>query len=278
MTYVLAAPVVANRRFPNHNYILTVRAPEIAAKCRPGQFVMAAELENHCLPYPLLKRALAVYQRLKEGREVTLISLLLKTIGEGTRKLASLQSGDALSLIGPLGNGFQIPNPGKVNLMVVGGTGIASIYLLAEELKKANQDLHLIYGAKSRNDLVGLDDFQRLEIPTTVSTEDGSAGIHGMVTDALTDLLKDSSDEVSYRVFACGPNAMMEAVSDLVLNRKIPCQISVEAKMACGFGVCLGCTVQTRSGLRLACTEGPVFDAQDFIWESASQSEPALHP
>lgn len=267
MAYFLEAPVIENLRFPQHNYLLSLQAPKVAQKVLPGQFVMAAEVEKLTLPYPLLKRAMAVYSTAEEKGERSIITLLLKVIGDGTRRLASLQPGDTVSLIGPLGNGFDTgQGHGKINLLVAGGIGIASLYLLADKLKRDGQQLHLIYGGQGAKDLVGLDDFRRLEIPIFVTTDDGSLGFKGLVTEGLESYLKDLPQD-DLVIYTCGPNPMMKAVSSLAASYNIPCQISVEAKMACGFGVCLGCSVKTVGSYRLACRHGPVFDAAEFVWE-----------
>ncbi|HLV01952.1 MAG TPA: dihydroorotate dehydrogenase electron transfer subunit [Acidobacteriota bacterium] len=267
--------MIENRKYPNDNYVLAVRAPEIADQVRPGQFVMAAEALHPILPSPLLKRALAVYTIEDGGHFGRLITLLLRVVGDGTHRLARLRPGDRLELVGPLGNGFDISaSKGKLTILVAGGTGIASVYLLARELLRNGEEVLLIYGGRSHEDLVGIKDFESLNIPIIITTEDGSAGIAGMVTDGLTDQLERISGR-HLHVVTCGPNPMMKAVAKLALAAGGSCHISVEAKMACGFGVCLGCTVKTQSAYRLACTHGPVFDAAEFVWED---NELAIEP
>jgi dihydroorotate dehydrogenase electron transfer subunit len=120
--------------------------------------------------------------------------------------------------------------------------------------------------------MVGLEDFRQLEIPVIPTTEDGTLGRRGLVTAALGDCLAELPAALA-NLYTCGPNPMMQAVSAMAKERGIPCQISVEMKMACGFGVCLGCTVKTRGSYRLACTHGPVFDADDFVWETVMSGE-----
>jgi dihydroorotate dehydrogenase electron transfer subunit len=124
----------------------------------------------------------------------------------------------------------------------------------------------LIYGAKTAADLALLDDFQRLGLSVWPVTDDGSLGFHGNVADKLADLLGDRRPE-ELSAYACGPEPMLRAVCALVNAAGVPCQISVEARLACGFGVCLGCTIRTRSSQRLVCTDGPVFAASEFVWE-----------
>lgn len=267
MSYVLEAPVVENRLLPQHNYLLAVRTPEIAETVRPGQFVMAAELTSQSLPYPLLKRALAVFSAVEEEGRKSVITLLLKTVGEGTLRLAALQPGDSVSLIGPLGNGFDLePARGRINFLIAGGIGIASFYLLAQALQAAGEEVHLIYGARSAADLVMLEDFRRLDIPVFMTTDDGSQGLRGPITEGLRAYMPDHPSQRLF-FYVCGPNRMMKAVTDLARRHGVPSQISVEAKMACGFGVCLGCTVKTVHSYRLACRHGPVFKGEEFVWE-----------
>jgi dihydroorotate dehydrogenase electron transfer subunit len=261
------APVTAIRALPKGNYMLVVEAPEIARTSLPGQFVMVAVAGQSVVPNPLLKRALAVYTVPDRKTGASKITLLLRVVGEGTQRLAEVRSGALLDLVGPLGNGFDLGRArARVSLLVVGGTGIASVYLLAEQLLREGEEVRLIYGGRSAEDLVGLQEFQALDLPIIVTTEDGSLGIRGLVTEGLRLELQEVPGQLA-NIYTCGPTPMMQAVSELAVKGSIPCQLSVEVKMACGFGVCLGCTVKTKGSYRLACTHGPVFDAADFEWE-----------
>lgn len=234
---------------------------------------MAALADGASYPSPLLKRALAVYtipDRRARRRQIT---LLAKVLGEGTRRLASAKPGDNLSLVGPLGNGFDLDRSrNRINLIVVGGTGIASVYLLTEDIALSGEEVHLIYGGRTANDLVGLADFERLGVPILTTTEDGSKGLKGLVTDGLKECLNQFPAR-HLNVYTCGPSRMMESVTRLTRIHGIACQISVEVKMACGFGVCLGCTVKVLDQYRLACTHGPVFDGTEFVWEGSKLEE-----
>jgi dihydroorotate dehydrogenase electron transfer subunit len=266
---VVEAPVVENCQFPNHNHIVVLRASEIAKEVLPGQFVMASCAGDEALPHPLLKRAMAVYTVKRYQGEESLIALLIKVVGDGTHRLANAKPGDSINLIGPLGNGFDLERAkGRINFLVVGGTGIASVYLLAKHLSHYGESVHLVYGGQNAEALVGLDDFRKLGIPIVTATEDASSGFPGLVTDGFLDYL-DRFPISQANIYTCGPNLMMQAVTEMALKRGIPCQISVESKMACGFGVCLGCTVKTTGSYRLACTDGPVFDASEFVWENS---------
>ena len=266
----IKVPVVENRQYPHENFVLAVRAPEIARTVLPGQFVMVAIADRGTAPTPLLKRALAVYSVHPEDGRPSIVTFLVKIVGEGTRRLNSVRAGEYLDLVGPLGNGFDLNRgKGKINLLVVGGTGIASVYLLAEKWYRGGEEVHLVYGGRSADHLIGLDDFKRLGLPVFVTTEDGSLGHRGLVTQGFQEYSSKFPKE-HINICTCGPNAMMEAVTTVAKTQGIPCQISVESKMACGFGVCLGCTVKTLNSYRLACTHGPVFDGASFVWESNS--------
>lgn len=267
MCGVWEVPVRAVERWGEDYGFLRFEAPELALKCLPGQFVMAApECSSYNFPYPLLKRALAIYEVPESGPRSGQLSLMVKAIGDGTRGLLSLREGDRLQLIGPLGNGFDLEaSQGRQCLLIAGGIGLASFLLLARRLLELGREVTLLYGGRSRSDLFGLADFKRLGIPCLVTTEDGSEGLHGRVTLALEEVLQQPTHD--FFSYTCGPNPMMEAVSKINLERAIPGQLSVESKMACGFGVCLGCTVLTSAGYRLACTHGPVFSVEEFVWE-----------
>lgn len=266
MEYLQDLPVIESRRLPGQNHVLSVQAAQIASQVCPGQFVMAAEAFQDSLPSPLLKRALAVYS-IGRDEAASVITLLVKVIGEGTRRLAGLQSGDRLSLIGPLGNGFDLEAArGKTSYLVAGGIGIASVYLLAETLVSRGERVHLFYGGRSAEELVGLEDFEKLGIEIVLSTDDGSRGSPGFVTEVLACQLERHPERPCV-IYTCGPNPMMKKVTRMAREHNLPCFLSVESKMACGFGVCLGCSVKTVSSYRLACTHGPVFEAGEFIWE-----------
>lgn len=265
MSRTCVAPVVGAEAYGNDNFLLVVEAAEMAEECLPGQFVMAAEESGALYPSPLLKRALAVYSTRWEGRS-GVITLLLKVVGDGTRRLASLRAGDRVSLVGPLGNGFSLDEAaGRQSFLVAGGIGIASFLLLAQQLVARDEKAVLVYGARSASDLIGIEDFERLGMPVYVSTDDGSRGAHGLVTAALERAVQEETARDAI-IFTCGPTPMMQAVAEWGAQHSLACRISVENRMACGFGVCLGCTVKTHQGYRLACTHGPVFEAESFVF------------
>ncbi len=274
MAHVLEAPVLQRIVLPRDNFMLELEAPALAPEVRPGQFVMASPCDGLSLPNPLLKRALAVYS-VADGDAPSRIRLLLKVVGDGTRRLADAQPGSVLGLVGPLGNGFDLEaGKGRINLILAGGIGIASVFLLAEQLARSGEVVELLYGARTSRDLVGLSDFEKLGIPVLVTTEDGTRGLEGLITRGLEQCFERFPAE-HLNLYTCGPNPMMQAVSRLAAEHRVPCQISVETKMACGFGVCLGCSVKTLDSYRLACTHGPVFRAETFVWEGERPGDPS---
>lgn len=232
--------------------VLWVKAPAIRAAAQPGQFVMVG------LGRPrsnFLKRAISIHA--VRGDE---IALAILQVGDVSRALASLALGDEVELIGPLGQGFDLAVEGVPVAMVAGGIGHAPFRFLAENLKDKTEDLTLYVGGRDKAALAGLDWAKKAGLKVLVATEDGSAGVAGFVTALLQDLSADT------RLYACGPLPMLAAVQDLALTKGHPCQLSLEGKMACGVGVCLGCTCARPDPTETyakVCTDGPVFWAEE---------------
>jgi dihydroorotate dehydrogenase electron transfer subunit len=191
------------------------------------------------------------------------LGFLYRVVGTGTRRLTGLMPGQSLSLLAPLGNGFPNVTEDYRLLLAAGGMGIAALYPVAGNLKTRRGDTTFLYGARSRAHLVNLNGL--LDVPSItvkIATEDGSQGIKGMVTDLL-----EQEEILPTVIYACGPPGMLQATVALARQRKWPCYVSLEERMACGIGACLGCAVRTRAGYLRVCKEGPVFDAEDVIWE-----------
>jgi dihydroorotate dehydrogenase electron transfer subunit len=217
---------------------------------RPGQFAMLALDPRGERHDPLLPRPMAVYRGAGERLEFR-----FKPVGRGTRLLGSLAGGAEVGVVGPLGNGFPPISDGAV--LVGGGTGIASLYELAAG---APARTRVLLGGRSRGDILGLGDFEALPLSLEVATEDGSLGHRGLVTELL-------GSRTGASIHACGPTPMMRRCAELARQRGVRCLVSLEAHMACGFGICLGCAVPTRERFRYVCTHGPVFDADALDWE-----------
>jgi dihydroorotate dehydrogenase electron transfer subunit len=202
------------------------------------------------------------------------IEILYKVVGEGTRYLARQPAGARLAVLGPLGNGFRLPKPARGRarraVLVSGGIGIAIFPLLVDALLRRGIRPQLLYGARSRRDLVSLPYFRSRRLPVALATEDGSAGRKGYVTRLLEPLLEAQASGSPAELYVCGPTPMMRAVAEIALRARIPCQLALEAHMPCGIGVCLGCVVRRdgtgrQAGFQRVCTEGPVFEASQVL-------------
>jgi dihydroorotate dehydrogenase electron transfer subunit len=195
------------------------------------------------------------------------VEILYKVSGRGTQLLAGARPGERVRLVGPLGIGFPVPGVGQRALLVGGGTGIASLHDLAAAAR-ARGPVAVLLGARTASDLMGRADFAALGVELRLATEDGSAGRQGLVTALLEEALAESGAGDS-RVYACGPTAMMRRAAEIAASRGRSCVVSLENRMACGFGVCLGCAVpRAGGGFALVCRDGPVLDAAAVRWEA----------
>jgi dihydroorotate dehydrogenase electron transfer subunit len=260
------AEVAENRLEGGTSRRLRLAVPAGWPDAAPGPFVMVhlgrgAGVVRHD---PLLPRPMAVYRTLRGEGGPPLVELLYKVVGRGTALMAALRPGDRVRLVGPLGRGFPAPAPGERALLVGGGTGIASLHDLAARAG-AGASAVVLLGARTASDLMGRADFEALPAELRIATEDGSAGARGLVTELLEAALRE---EGPTRVYACGPTPMMAAAARLAREAGAPCVVSLENRMACGFGVCLGCAVpRAGEGFDLVCRDGPVFAADALRWE-----------
>ena len=213
---------------------------------------------------PLLRRPFSFHKIDKKGFE-----LLYKVVGKGTKILSERKKGKTLSVLGPLGNGFNILSAKRYPLnaiLIAGGTGVAPLLALAGQLKTYNLELITFLGARTKNHLLCEKDFKKLKAKVYTATEDGSKGYKGVVTDLLKQRLRTTNDERRTTIYACGPKPMLKEVWRLAKSKKIPCEVSLEENMACGTGACLGCAVETKDGYKMVCKDGPIFDAGDIVW------------
>lgn len=245
-----AARVVSERTlFPSVKE-LVLEAPEIALQVQPGQFVQLA------VPEHLLRRPISVAYAVPELGQITLI---YRIVGSGTERLAQVKAGDTLSVMGPLGQGFYLE--GQKLLLVGGGMGIAPLIFLAQQSHV--QRLEVLLGGRSALEMVWQNYFDSVSDQIHMTTDDGSMGHHGFVTDLLPDLLAGRQFDM---VVTCGPNLMMQKVAQVAESFNIPCQVSFERFMACGVGACLSCTCAGTTGKRLkVCTDGPVFWSKEVL-------------
>jgi dihydroorotate dehydrogenase electron transfer subunit len=242
---------------------LTVVAPAIAERARPGQFISIAIEDGGAL----LRRPFSIYQVSGHGGAGT-VEIVYSIVGDGTRWLATRERHHPLDIVGPLGNGFPLPARRVPCLLVGGGYGAAPLLYLAHRLRREECRVDVIFGAGTGQRLFNAIEAKRLAASATFTTDDGSTGIQGTVTSVFDDVVDRTGTQV---VYACGPMPMLAAVAQAAAARRIPCQVAVEEAMACGVGVCMTCVVplHTDTGLRhiRACYEGPVFDGRRVAWE-----------
>jgi dihydroorotate dehydrogenase electron transfer subunit len=256
----IPARIIEQKQLVHGIFLLTIKAPAILESANPGQFCML-EVKYNNSKDPLLRRPLSIYKTLANGQ----ISFLYKEVGKGTRLLSKRRPGEIIRVLGPLGKGFRLIHD-RPCILVGGGLGIASLLLLAERLKQSGK-LIILLGAGNASGIPTIEDFSRLTRYFHVATEDGSLGQRGIVTDMLAQTLREITGMA--QIYTCGPWPMMKAVYHLARNKNIPCQVSLEAVMACGLGLCLGCAVpkSDNRGFLHVCKEGPIFDADQVHWE-----------
>jgi dihydroorotate dehydrogenase electron transfer subunit len=251
------ATVVSNEEVYPETHLMWLSSPALARGASAGRFLML-----HCGEGldPLLPRPMS-YHRFREAGSETQFAILFDVRGRGTAWLAGRRAGDAISAFGPLGRGFDLAKDSQNVLLVAGGLGVAGVMALADKAIEAGRAVTLLQGARSAGKL-----FPHDLLPTDVeclsATEDGSAGHHGKVTELLAERLPWAD-----QVFACGPNPMFAAMSDVLRaarsRRRV--QALLEERMGCGTGICYGCAVFTRKGVRLVCRDGPRFDLREVF-------------
>jgi dihydroorotate dehydrogenase electron transfer subunit len=254
--------ILSNERDTDLYFRLLVRAPQIAPLVQPGQFAHVRILP---LRDALLRRPFSIFQ--VSGNT---LSILYKTVGQGTVVLSRMRPGEELSLIGPLGHGFTVPSSkGQVPVLVAGGYGMAALYLLAQ---RSPQKGIVYVGGRRGVDILCEAEFRALGWEVRVTTEDGSHGEKGLVTQPLRAELQRPA--AGRKLFACGPTPMLQAVTRLAAEFGLPAELSLDQHMGCGIGVCLTCVVPIKTGdgweYRRCCTEGPVFDARSVAWEATT--------
>ncbi|OFW41717.1 MAG: hypothetical protein A3J29_11400 [Acidobacteria bacterium RIFCSPLOWO2_12_FULL_67_14b] len=263
------ATVMANLRLSREYSVLSLAAPEVGARTRPGQFVM---LKPAGVTDPLLRRPFSVFEILRDSRgAITGVSILNKRAGRSTKRLYDLEVGDVVSCLGPLGLPFTPVSAPRQAWMVAGGVGLAPFATLAESLAASGTPTTLFYGARTSDELFYLDFFGRLGVTLVLATEDGGRGVKGRVTAPLEQALKSVGADGAM-VYACGPEPMLEAVAKLAARYHQPSQVSVERVMGCGLGGCYSCVVPVKHGneeanLVRSCISGPVFDGAELVWD-----------
>ena len=266
----MSGKVLENRLLIAEHFLITIAVSGLLQPPEPGQFVML-RLKGRI--DPLLGRPFSVYSYDRQGDHCQ-IQILYRVVGKGTRLMSELKSGAVLEITGPHGHTFDIDPRIENVVLIAGGIGVAPIAYLASYYRKTMQNTQLnivgYMGTKTADQLLGVEGFQEDCSCLNISTDDGTAGSQEMVTERFA---KEAS---SYRadrsiVYACGPSAMLQRLSEIIKEYPIPCQVLLEQRMACGIGACLGCVVKVKSKEEMhpyvrVCTEGPVFNIRDIVW------------
>lgn len=249
--YIEQSVIESNQKINSTTFLIKVKAPAIASVSKPGQFCNIKVSENS---FPLLRRPFSICDVTDES-----LYFLFDIHGEGTKILSLKKVGEELDLLGPLGNGFNYEEEFEYGVIVAGGLGIAPFPFLLRKLSNS-KNVNVFIGAGSKEKIInyGVNNY-------SIATDNGSQGFHGTVVELLqSEIAKYPNGKT--KIFGCGPNAMLSKLKELCVHKKYQCEISVECAMACGFGICQGCPVETENGQSylLVCKDGPVFNVQDI--------------
>lgn len=259
--------VVKNEQISKDSYVMDIAYPsEFISDIKSGQFLQIKATDDNSL---LFKRPFSISFVDIENNSVR---IFYRVIGKNTKALARLSEGDTVSVISPLGNNFDLNSLG-VHLLVGGGMGVAPLYQLSKDLKDDGKEVHSFIGFKTKDEVVYEKELTLFSDSLTVSTDDGSYGEKGFVTNAVRNFIvgKDFDGEVV--VHSCGPKPMLKSLYNAVKDiENVKCFVSLEENMACGIGACIGCVIKTKEGsddfkYRRVCKEGPVFNAEDILWD-----------
>ena len=247
---------------------MTVAAPGIASQVRPGHFVALAVGGPETSM--LLRRAFSVYAASERGVYGGTVEFVFAVHGKGTEWLARQRQGDPIDVVGPLGRPFKLPKEPVTATLVGGGYGTAPLFSLAEALRAKGCRVDFVVGAATADRLFGALEAKRMSSSVAFTTDDGSHGERGRVSDVLPEVLRRTGSDL---VYACGPMPMLRAVAEVAAAHGIPSQVAVEESMACGIGVCMTCVLPVRgedgvTRMVRSCVEGPVFMGEQLRWDA----------
>ena len=250
---VVVGKILANEAINANVKRMVIEAPQIAEAAQPGQFVHVKKPDS----VNFLRRPFSIADADRENGTITLI---YRIVGKGTAEYAAMKVGEAFSILGPIGNGFALKD-GRP-LLIGGGVGIAPLIYLSRQLK--DKKPILLIGGKNKDEVFWEKYLQEFADKIYITTDDGSVGFKGFTVQLLPQILAENNIE---HIYTCGPNIMMEGVAKLAHEHDIDCQVSLEKRMACGIGVCLGCTFEDKltGKRRKVCTEGPVFASKEVF-------------
>ena len=263
----LRASVRANREQAPGFWRMSLHAPALARRFRPGQFFQLRIHPDSGLP--LLRRPFAPSEVTKTG-----FAFVYAVVGDGTEAMTRLTKGADVQVLGPLGTAWPLPRVGSRAVLVGGGCGTPSLRCLGEVLADRGVKVAVVLGAQTACTLLEKAAFKRIATTVAVSTDDGSEGFHGHAVDATRALLDELGPRPKPTLYGCGPQVMLAGLAALAAQRDLRCYVSLEERMACGFGACMGCAVPIQADTpegyvyQRVCTEGPVFDAQEVVWDA----------
>ncbi|MBA3061628.1 MAG: dihydroorotate dehydrogenase electron transfer subunit [Atribacteria sp.] len=261
--------ILSRKEVAPNIFLNKLSAPSVAQEALPGQFIhIKCSIDN----YPLLRRPLSIHRIDREKGE---IYILFQVVGEGTKLLSQREVGDDLDVLGPLGNGFNIYPESRKIMIVGGGIGVAPLLALCEESIRQGKEVRVLIGALKKELVIGEESFKILGAKVDVATDDGSYQYKGLVTDLLERIIKERW--LADQIFACGPKPMLKKIVEISLDAHIDCQLSLEERMACGIGACLGCVCKIKTKdkkeykvkyeYKRVCVDGPVFGGSEVVWD-----------
>lgn len=265
----LKARIINNKQISPSIYYLELNLPKMAGNICPGQFLHLRLLGT---TDPLLRRPLSVNRIVNKNN----VGIIYKVVGKGTYLLKEMAKGETVDVLGPLGNGFNlkrgIKNKGPL-IFVAGGMGIAPFISLAKNLNVKKKKVVAFIGTDTKAELVCIKELKKFGCEIKLSTDDGTVGYKGYVSDLLDNYLAKSRFKDKPYIYACGPKPMLRALRDVSIKYDLEGQVSLDEMMGCGLGACLGCVVKTRNTkdeavvYKRICKDGPVFDIDEIIWE-----------
>ncbi|QBG47985.1 dihydroorotate dehydrogenase electron transfer subunit [Verrucomicrobia bacterium S94] len=253
--------VIEHDNFQGEYRILRLAAPVTGPQVKPGQF-LGLQVPN--LGERILRRPFSIYQADTSG-----VAVLYKAVGRGTEAMANIKAGDEVSIIGPLGNGYPDPDPARIPVLVAGGYGNAALYILAQRMKKKGI---AFFGGRSAIDILLVKEFEALGWDVRPTTDDGSLGTRGLVTDAFDPWAAEQNLQ-SLEVFCCGPNPMLKAIGDRAIEHNFTAWLSIDRHMACGVGACLTCVIKRKTEEEnqwewsRCCKDGPIYESREVLWD-----------
>lgn len=261
------AEIISNKKVGAYHHIV-LSVGRIAANFRPGNFIAIAV--GGPSSSMVLRRAFAIYRAIERDDGIGLIELVIAPHGQGSKWFTSLSQGEKVDLVGPLGTSFGIPTEPVRALLVGGGYGSAPLFGLSEILKLRGCRVDMVLGASTANKIYAPLEGKRSVSSLTITTDDGSAGIRGKVTDVISRIIDENNVEI---VYSCGPMAMLAAITKITSEKAVVHQCAIEESMACGIGVCMTCVIPIKDEdgiirMKRSCIDGPVVDGESVIWDS----------